>query len=144
MKTPEQRRDFYQKNKSRINKQNKETNSRLRYEKKDFLLESLGNHCAVCGSEDSIEIDHINPGLKQDRRCLYVCSWERIKAELESNNLQLLCSSCHHDKSQLQKNTAWYYFKNLPLEEQERLMMEYQDAGSKPLSDWSGWPSGDR
>ena len=130
----EARREHYLKNKNKLNKESRELNTRLRYEKKNFIIENLGSKCCECGATNCLEIDHINPGLKKDRKCLYVCSWDRIQSEM--NNLQLLCSSCHHDKSQLQKNAAWYYFKNLPLEEQEKLMEQYKKEGSN-LPSWS-------
>lgn len=132
--SPEARREHYLKNKNKLNKESRELNTRLRYEKKNYIIENLGSKCCKCGATNCLEIDHINPGLKRDRRCLYVCSWDRIQSEM--NNLQLLCSSCHHDKSQLQKNAAWYYFKNLPLEEQEKLMEQYEKEGSN-LPSWS-------
>jgi DNA helicase-4 len=94
-----------------------------------------GKSTTICGKvKYLIEIDHINPGLKKDRRCLYVCSWDRIKSEM--NNLQLLCTSCHQEKSHLQKSTAWFYFKNLPIEEQNKLMEQYKKEGSN-LPSWS-------
>jgi 5-methylcytosine-specific restriction endonuclease McrA len=129
----EARREHYLKNKNKLNKETREFNTRLRYEKKNFIIENLGSKCCKCGTTDYLEIDHINPGLKKDRKCLYVCSWERIKSEM--NNLQLLCSSCHQDRSQLQKNAAWFYFKNLPLEDQYKLMEQYEKEGSN-LPSW--------
>ena len=130
----EARREHYLKNKNKLNKESREVNTRLRYKKKNFLIENLGSKCCECGATDCLEIDHINPGLKKDRQCLYSCSWDRIKSEMD--NLQLLCSSCHQDKSQLQKNAAWHYFKNLPLEEQEKLMEQYKKEGFN-LPFWS-------
>ena len=130
----EAKRRYYQKNKNKINQESREINTRLRYQKKNFIIENLGSKCCECGTTDCLEIDHINPGLKKDRRCLYVCSWNRIKSEM--NNLQLLCTYCHHKKSQLQRDTAWFYFKSLPLEEQEKLMNRYEKEGSTLLS-WS-------
>ena len=127
------RREHYLKNKNKLNKETREFNTRLRYEKKNFIIENLGSKCCKCGTTDCLEIDHINPGLKKDRKCLYVCSWDRIKSEM--NNLQLLCSSCHQDRSQLQKNAAWFYFKILPLEDQYRLMEQYEKEGSN-LPSW--------
>jgi hypothetical protein len=129
----EAKKRYYQKNKSKINQECKENNSRLRLEKKKFIIETLGSKCCNCGNTNLLEIDHINPGLKKDRKCLYACSWDRIKIEI--HNLQLLCNTCHFERSQLQKHTSWYYFKNLPLEEQNRLMKQYQKEGST-LPSW--------
>ena len=52
------------------------------------------------------------------------------------DNFQLLCSACHFERSQLQKNAAWFYFKNLPTEEQNKLMEQYNKEGSN-LPSWS-------
>ena len=130
----EARRKHYLKFKNKLNNETRENNTRLRYDKKNFIIENLGSKCCECGATDCLEIDHINPGLKKDRRCLYVCSWDRIKSEM--NNLQLLCTSCHQEKSHLQKSTAWFYFKNLPIEEQNNLMEQYKKEGSN-LPSWS-------
>jgi 5-methylcytosine-specific restriction endonuclease McrA len=130
----EAKRRYYQKNKNKLNAESRELNTRLRYEKKNFIIESLGSKCCECGTSDCLEIDHINPGLKKDRRCLYVCSWDRIKSEMD--NLQLLCSACHQERSQLQKDASWFYFKNLSLEEQNKIMQHYKKEGSN-LPSWS-------
>jgi 5-methylcytosine-specific restriction endonuclease McrA len=132
----EAKRRYYQKHKNRLNEESRELNMRLRYEKKNFIIESLGSKCCECGTIDCLEIDHINPGLKIDRRCLYVCSWDRIKSEIKMNNLQLLCSFCHQKKSQLQQDTAWFYFKNLSLEDQNKLMEQFKQEGTN-LPSWS-------
>jgi 5-methylcytosine-specific restriction endonuclease McrA len=129
----EAKRRYYQKHKNRLNEESRELNTRLRYEKKNFIIENLGSKCYKCGTTDCLEIDHINPGLKKNQRCLYVCSWDRIKSEID--NLQLLCSSCHQERSQLQKDTSWFYFKNLPLEEQNNLMEKFKREGST-LPSW--------
>jgi len=129
----EAKRRYYQKHKNRLNDESRELNTRLRYEKKNFIIENLGSKCCKCGTIDCLEIDHINPGLKKDQRCLYVCSWGRIKSEMD--NLQLLCSSCHQEKSQLQKDASWFYFKNLSLEEQNNLMEKFKREGST-LPSW--------
>jgi 5-methylcytosine-specific restriction endonuclease McrA len=130
----EAKKRYYQKNKNKLNLESKENNLRLRCEKKNFIIESLGSKCCECGTTNDLEIDHINPGLKKDRKSLYACSWERIKDEMD--NLQLLCNECHHKKSQLQKNASWFYFKNLPLEEQNKIMEQFKLEGSN-LPSWS-------
>lgn len=60
----------------------------------------LGNKCFSCGSEDSLEFDHIDPTTK----CFNVSSakaldgpWARFAEEL--NKCQLLCTSCHLNKT---------------------------------------------
>jgi len=124
---------YYQKNKTKLNLDSKQNNLRLRSEKKNFIIESLGSKCCECGTINNLEIDHINPGLKKDRKSLCVCSWGRIKDEMD--NLQLLCTVCHHKKSQLQRHASWFYFKNLPLEEQNKIMDQFKLNGSN-LPSW--------
>lgn len=97
-------------------------------------MQTLGSKCCECGDTNDLEIDHINPGLKKDRKCLCACSWGRIKNEMD--NIQLLCNKCHYKKSQLQKHASWFYFKNLSLEEQNKIMEQFKLEGSN-LPSWS-------
>lgn len=52
--------------------------------------------CAACGSDDRLEVDHIDPAQKVTHR---VWSWapERLAAELAK--CQVLCRECHRKKS---------------------------------------------
>src|SRR3990167_8301202 len=56
--------------------------------------------CKQCGSTINLEVDHINPKTKIDHK---VWSWaeERMLAEL--TKCQVLCRSCHHTKSMLER-----------------------------------------
>ena len=86
------------------------------------ILEILGNKCAVCGTEENLEIDHVNSKIKSftlsgktlDR------SWDTILNEV--NKCQLLCNF-HHRKKTILWLSLWqdciktsFYFteKTLP------------------------------
>ena len=106
-------RELYSKNPEIYSKRNKEKREKRRKQ----LYESLGNKCSKCESTKSLEIDHINPGLKKNRVSPLAQGISKTINELD--NLQLLCYECHRKRSKHQKNAAWNLFKSLPLEQQE-------------------------
>ena len=53
--------------------------------------------CHVCGSVDSLEIDHIKPWSKNKK-------WKAVNKDI---NLQLLCQTCNNAKSDTEPN--WNY-----------------------------------
>ena len=69
-----------------------ERNSKLRREKRLWLVEVLGGQCIDCGETNERALDVHHPNGK-DRPLLYQWSWERIKAEAMVTIL--LCSTCH-------------------------------------------------
>ena len=66
------------------------------------ILVKLGSKCAICGSTERLEIDHIDPSKKTMRteRITFV-GQERRDRELE--NCQLLCDKHHNEKSVKEK-----------------------------------------
>ena len=76
--------------------------------------------------QNLLEIDHINPGLKKNR--ISPLSQGISKTICELDNLQLLCKSCHKERSKHQRNAAWNLFKSLPLEKQEKLIEDQLNA----------------
>jgi len=55
-----------------------------------------GKSCAKCGSDDRLEVDHINPASKTTHRM-----WSRSQAftGAELGKCQVLCHTCHKAKS---------------------------------------------
>lgn len=69
-------------------------------------VEMLGGACIQCGVDEDLEIDHIDPGLKDislkrddTRGFNWSRSWDWIEKELVK--CQLLCRSCHETKNLL-------------------------------------------
>jgi hypothetical protein len=63
-----------------------------------LALHHLGDACAKCGSDQDLEIDHIDPKTKSFNISSMTCfSWERI--EIELRKCQALCRPCHIEKS---------------------------------------------
>lgn len=66
-------------------------------------LEHLGGACALCGSTENLEVDHIDPATKSPAlRSLHTgtfwsWSWPRVLAELAK--CRALCHDCHEAKS---------------------------------------------
>lgn len=64
-------------------------------------IKLLGGECAVCGSAEDLEIDHIDPTTKtMDLGHFWSVSEARYKAELAK--CQLLCGPHHNDKTRIQ------------------------------------------
>jgi 5-methylcytosine-specific restriction endonuclease McrA len=57
---------------------------------------SSAGPCVVCGSDDNLEVDHINPDLKVDHR---IWSWKLDRRLKELEKCQILCKSCHLKKT---------------------------------------------
>ena len=60
---------------------------------KDFLLRKHGRKCAMCGSNELLQIDHIVS--------VYECAMGNLPIDElnRENNLQLLCSCCNGGKA---------------------------------------------
>lgn len=59
--------------------------------------ETLGNQCKLCGSQEDLEFDHINPESKID--CLTTLTGSKDKFYEELEKCQLLCKECHKVKT---------------------------------------------
>lgn len=66
--------------------------------RREAWIASQGGKCVLCGSSESIEIDHIDPKLKQVR---IATLWSRDQAfrDAELAKCQLLCHDCHKEKT---------------------------------------------
>lgn len=98
-------------------------NKRKYAEKKAILIEHLGGCCEKCGTTENLEFDHRNPSDQTFNKTPYLLSEENMWKEAEV--LRLLCRDCHKEHSAAQIKAAWQLFIDLPLEEQERLLLKY-------------------
>lgn len=55
-----------------------------------------GKVCALCGTDQGLELDHVESGAKVDHR---VWSWSRERREAELAKCRPLCEECHKKKS---------------------------------------------
>lgn len=56
--------------------------------------------CVVCGSDDRLEVDHVNPEEKQiDPRNLWSMSPRNLRRIAELAKCQVLCYGCHKEKT---------------------------------------------
>ena len=75
------------------------------YTRRAKLLAYLGDKCVRCGSEESLEFDHIEPELKSfDISANMTLSNPSVRAELDK--CQLLCTPCHRAKTATE-NSGW-------------------------------------
>ncbi len=51
-----------------------------------------GKSCVLCGSGESLELDHI---IEADKTCHKIWSWAKVRRELEIQKCQVLCKVCH-------------------------------------------------
>lgn len=68
-----------------------------------FAEKLLGGKCVVCGTKSNLDIDHIDPTTKllgSDR--IWTASEVKFLAEIKK--CQLLCRSCHEEKTQRDNN----------------------------------------
>ena len=68
------------------------------HQRRADAIDLLGGECVVCGTEDRLEIDHIDPTLKSfSIPKLWSVSQKRFDEEL--SKCQLLCKFHHEEKS---------------------------------------------
>lgn len=72
-----------------------------RAERRQKALDLLGGECAVCGSTENLEFDHIDPDTKSGHvsTMLMSAKWDDTLVELQK--CQLLCKAHHIEKSRL-------------------------------------------
>lgn len=68
------------------------------YSLKREVISYLGGKCVKCGSEENLEFDHINPEEKE-YNIANMCSINKKDLYNELDKCQLLCHSCHREKT---------------------------------------------
>lgn len=74
------------------------------YKKRGELVESLGGECTKCGSKESLEFDHIDRSKKTLEFKTIVTKRFTPEIKKELKNCQLLCDSCHKEKTSKEKS----------------------------------------
>jgi hypothetical protein len=59
-----------------------------------------GKCCDVCGSAESLELDHVDPATKVSHR---IWSWSESRRLTELAKCRSLCKACHKKRSDQQK-----------------------------------------
>lgn len=92
---PEYRQQYRDKNRKRINEK------KLFYIKRnrEEYLKKNGP-CAMCGSWERLELDHIDPSTKIDNVYWH---WNKEKRETEAAKCQVLCHLCHRLKTHAER-----------------------------------------
>lgn len=87
-------------------------------EYKKWAINHLGGECVECGDVDNLEFDHINPGNKDKHISDVMSSRNKLTEELKK--CQLLCKSCHKEKTKRQRKLSWRLLSLMPQELQEK------------------------
>lgn len=87
------------KNKEEYNAYMREYQKRRYEQRRAMFIEELGGVCAQCGSEDSLEFDHIDPQTKSFNLAKKMVSGALAVLREEVQKCQLLCYTCHKKKS---------------------------------------------
>ncbi len=69
------------------------------HKKRKGLLEELGGKCSNCESKENLEFDHIDKNTKSYPIGEKILNFSKEKLLEELKKCQLLCKSCHLDKS---------------------------------------------
>ena len=76
------------------------------HRKRKEWIELLGSECAVCGTIDNLEIDHIVP---ENKSFNVSNNYESAIILTELEKCQLLCHSCHKEKHAAEHGTISRY-----------------------------------
>ncbi len=69
------------------------------YKTRSRLIALLGAKCKICNSTEELQFDHIDPNTKEFDIASKTRSYAYHKLEREAEKCQLLCRSCHLDKT---------------------------------------------
>lgn len=67
---------------------------KMKQRRKEYF--DINGPCVRCGSFDNLELDHIDPTEKEDHK---VWSWSEERRRIELAKCQVLCESCHLEKT---------------------------------------------
>lgn len=60
-----------------------------------------GKSCAYCGSEDNLELHHLDPEQKEEHR---IWSWSKERIEKETAKCVVACNDCHKKRTNEQRD----------------------------------------
>ena len=92
-------------------------------------LDILGGCCSKCGSQDGLEIHHIDPSTKSfTLGSGWHHAWPKIEAELKK--CEILCEQCHikHHKSKAEHGTVQRYWRGCKCVECKAAYAAYHKA----------------
>lgn len=72
--------------------------------RKDAWFE--GKVCAGCGSDENLQLDHVDPSQKVTHRVWF---WSQERRDVELAKCQALCAPCHREKTTLQQELTHGY-----------------------------------
>lgn len=86
-------------NKQEYNEYMREYMLKRYHRRRQFAIDSLGGKCCICGSSEDLEIDHKDPNDKGIDLSKAFTSMSESKLIEELKVCQILCSSCHKNKT---------------------------------------------
>lgn len=70
-------------------------------------ISQLGGVCVICGAEESLEFDHIDARTKTADISKLLNGASKATLDAEISKCQLLCRTCHVEKSQQMRDTKF-------------------------------------
>ena len=92
-----------------------------REEMRQYAYSLLTDHCVECGSRENLEFDHLHPHFKQEKLSLSLNRNKEFIAK-EAPKCQVLCRSCHMEKTKRQRELSWRLFTSLTPELMDAIM----------------------
>jgi len=72
------------------------------------LIEKFGGKCTLCGSIEDLQFDHVDPSTKSIEISNAVANKSESVVWKEAKKCQLLCGSCHQEKSLDESGRAYH------------------------------------
>ena len=69
------------------------------HRRRQAFIDSRGGVCENCGSDDRLELDHVDPTTKSFSIGKALSSWAEEKVQRELAKCQVLCKVCHKEKT---------------------------------------------
>jgi 5-methylcytosine-specific restriction endonuclease McrA len=86
----------------------KDKTKQLEYQRKWMEIRRAtfftNKQCVKCGSTNLLELDHVDPSEKEDHR---IWSWSEDRQKQELLKCQVLCSTCHMEKTNIENRAAF-------------------------------------
>lgn len=78
----------------------REYSKRYYHSRRNEMIQKLGGSCAICGSTENLQFDHVDASMKSFN-IAKMLNHSKNDVDFELSKCQLLCKSCHLEKSRI-------------------------------------------